>query len=222
MPLEIICDFDGTIARPDTVDELLEALADPAWRQIEESWSRGEIDSRECMARQIALLRGGWRAIERFLDDCVELHESFRPFAAWCARRGVTLRIGSEGIEQVIRYLLEREGIAVDSVWASRLVRRRGGRLALDFSHATGHTRCGAALCKCELLPQRPGAPVRALIGDGRSDFCAAQWADLVFARDTLLDHCTAERIRCIPFESFDRVQAVLEEILTPRARAAS
>jgi len=36
MTMEIICDFDGTVARPDTVDELLEALADPAWRAIEE------------------------------------------------------------------------------------------------------------------------------------------------------------------------------------------
>src|SRR5207248_575930 len=75
--MEIICDFDGTVARPDTVDELLEALADPAWRGIEERWRRGEIDSRECMARQVPLLRGGWTAIARFLDERVTVHPSF-------------------------------------------------------------------------------------------------------------------------------------------------
>jgi 2-hydroxy-3-keto-5-methylthiopentenyl-1-phosphate phosphatase len=71
-------------------------------------------------------------------------------------------------------------------------------------------------------VPRRPAGPARVLIGDGRSDFCAAQWADLVFARDALREHCAAERIPCIPFESFAAVQAVLEEILTPAARAAS
>jgi len=218
MMIEILCDFDGTIARPDTTDELLEALADPAWRAIEERWRRGEIDSRECMARQIPLLRGGWDAIERFLDERVSLEPSFAPFAAWCAGRGIALRIASEGIEQVIRHLLARERVAVASIWASRLERRPGGRLALDFSHASGRTHCGAALCKCELLTRSPRRPIRVLIGDGRSDFCAALRADTVFARDLLLEHCRAERIRAIPFESFETVQAVIETYLASAA----
>jgi len=222
MTIEIVCDFDGTIARPDTVDELLEALADPAWRAVEELWRRGEIDSRECMARQIPLLRGGWSAIARFLDERVALHPSFAPFAAWCASRGIALRIASEGIAQVIHHLLARERIAVTSVWASRLDVRQDGRLALDFSHASGHTRCGASLCKCEVFRPLPGRPIRVLVGDGRSDFCAARWADVVFARATLLEHCRAEQIRCIPFESFDTVRTVIEHYLTPALQRPS
>jgi 2,3-diketo-5-methylthio-1-phosphopentane phosphatase len=222
MTIEIVCDFDGTIARPDTIDELLAALADPAWRAIEERWRRGEIDSRECMARQIPLLRGGWSAIARFLDARVALHPSFAPFAAWCASRRIALRIASEGIAQVIHHLLAREHITVSSVWASRLETGSDGRLSLDFSHARGPTHCGAALCKCEVFRRWPGRPIRALIGDGRSDFCAARWADVVFARASLLEHCTAEGIRCIPFESFDSVRAVLEDLLAPAAQRPS
>src|SRR5207248_206551 len=92
---------DGTVARPDTVDELLEALAEPAWRAIEKQWQRGEIDSRECMARQIPLLRGGWNAIAQFLDERVVVHASFAPFARWCARRGLALRPGHCRTEQI-------------------------------------------------------------------------------------------------------------------------
>ena len=218
MTIEILCDFDGTVARPDTTDELLEGLADSAWRAIEERWRRGEIDSRECMARQIPLLRGGWHAIERFLDERVVLEPSFAPFAVWCATRGIALRIPSEGIEPVIRHLLARERVAVASIWASRLERRPGDRLALDFSHASGRTHCGAALCKCELFHRSPGRPMRVLIGDGRSDFCAARRADVVFAREHLLEHCRAERIRAIPFESFETVRAVIEMNLASAA----
>ena len=219
MTMEIICDFDGTVARPDTVDELLEALADPAWRAIEERWRRGEIDSRECMALQIPLLRGGWTAIARFLDERVAVHPSFAPFAAWCAGRGIALRIASEGIDRVIHHLLTRERIAVSSVWASRLDVAPDATLSLDFSHAGGHTYCGAALCKCETFRPSPGRPIRVLVGDGRSDFCAATRADVVFARAMLLDHCRAEQIRCIPFESFDTVRTVIEQHLTPASR---
>jgi 2,3-diketo-5-methylthio-1-phosphopentane phosphatase len=220
MTTEIICDFDGTVARPDTVDELLEALADPAWRGIEERWRRGEIDSRECMARQVPLLRGGWTAIARFLDQRVTVHPSFARFAAWCASRGIALRIASEGIDRVIHHLLAREHIAVASVWASRLAVGSDGTLSLDFSHASGRTYCGAALCKCETFrpsPARalPVRPIRVLIGDGRSDFCAASRADVVFARAMLLDHCRAEQIRCFAFESFDTVRTLIEHSLT-------
>ena len=214
MAMEIICDFDGTVARPDTVDELLGALADPAWRAIEKQWQRGEIDSRECMARQVPLLRGGWDAIAQFLDERVVVHASFAPFARWCARRGVALRIASEGLDRVIRHLLARERITVDSVWASRLVLQPSGALSLDFSHASGRTHCGAALCKCELFRPATGRPIRVLIGDGRSDFCAAAHADVVFARALLLEHCRTEQIRAIPFERFDTVRAVIERHL--------
>jgi 2-hydroxy-3-keto-5-methylthiopentenyl-1-phosphate phosphatase len=220
--VEIVCDFDGTISRPDTVDRILETLADPAWRAIEEEWARGDIDSRECMARQIPLIRGGWSAIARFLDEQVSLEPSFAAFAAWCASRALPLRIASEGIEQVIRHLLARERITVYSIWASRLLSGADGSLALDFSHATGRSHCGAALCKCEIFRGSPGQPLRVLIGDGRSDFCAAARADIVFARDALLDHCLARRIRCVRFETFETVQKVLERsILRPEFRAA-
>src|SRR5262249_19148443 len=128
--IEIISDFDGTIARPDTVDQILEALADPAWRDVEESWERGEIDSRECMARQVPLIAGGWAAIERFLDRHVRLHPSFPDFADWCGRSGVPLVIASEGLDRVIHHLLDREGVTVPHVWASRLVERPRRKLA--------------------------------------------------------------------------------------------
>src|SRR2546430_16990676 len=97
MTMEIICDFDGTIARPDTVDELLEALADPAWRAIEERWRRGEIDSPECMARQIPLLPGGWNAIARLLDDRDPLHPAFAPVPPWVASHGIHLPLTTQG-----------------------------------------------------------------------------------------------------------------------------
>ena len=68
-PIEVYCDFDGTITRGDTIDVLLERLAHPSWKEVEARWERGEIGSRECMAQQVPLLQGGWAAVEKVLDD---------------------------------------------------------------------------------------------------------------------------------------------------------
>src|SRR5215831_8657091 len=148
--LEILCDFDGTISPVDTVDFLLERLADPSWRLFEDQWIRGEISSRECMAAQIALVRGGWSAIRRALGE-VRLDPGFAGFASWCQESRIPLRVVSEGIEQVIGFLFRREGVLVEDVRAARLVQRPGRSLALRFPPA-GEALCGAGLCKCALF----------------------------------------------------------------------
>lgn len=213
--LEILCDFDGTIARVDTVDVVLERLADPAWRVLEAAWVRGDINSRECMAGQVRLVRGGWPAVTRILDG-VALDRTFAPFVTWCRAQAIPLRVASEGIDRIIRHLLARDGIVVDDVWASELVEGGDGGLSLRFP--TRATACGASFCKCTLFPPAASRPVRVLIGDGRSDFCCAARADIVFACSKLAIHCQQNDIAYFPFEGFDSVARVLGEQLTPLA----
>lgn len=212
----ILCDFDGTIAPVDTVDLLLERLADPSWRLLEEQWVRGEIGSRECMAEQIALIRGGWRGIERVLDE-VEIAPTFAPFAAWCRSRGVPLFVASDGLDRVIAHLLARDGIQVDAVCASQLVESRDSRLSLRFPQMALPTCCGAEVCKCCFFPVTAPGEQRILIGDGRSDFCAAGQADVVFAFSSLSLHCGQNDIPFIPFTDFDGVRELLSQALNPR-----
>jgi 2,3-diketo-5-methylthio-1-phosphopentane phosphatase len=219
--IEILCDFDGTISPIDTVDLLLERLADPAWRLLEERWIRGDIGSRECMSGQIALVRGGWPAIEDVLAG-VTLEPTFADFAVWCRQAGIRLDIVSEGLDRVIRHLLAREGIRVDRISASRLVEHPDGRLSLapapaavmappDAIESSRDARCGAALCKCALFSSAVPRPLRVLVGDGRSDFCCAARADVVFARSTLAIHCRQNDIAFVPFDDFRTVRKRLE-----------
>ena len=48
--VNVVCDFDGTIALEDVTDGLLERFAEPRWRKIEAQWLAGEFGSQECMA----------------------------------------------------------------------------------------------------------------------------------------------------------------------------
>jgi len=209
---EIFCDFDGTITRVDCVDLILEQLSEPGWEEIEERWISGEIGSRQCMAEQVALLSGGWSAIESVLDS-VEIEPSFPDFATWCRASGIRFTIVSDGLDCAIDYILTREGITVDAIIANHLAETDDDRLRLSFPYA--QTDCGSGVCKCRIVDGIATAAKRIYIGDGRSDFCSAGKTDLLFAKNKLLAHCQKEGIACIPFTSFKEVRQVIESAIT-------
>src|SRR5207249_2371116 len=165
-----------------------------------------------------ALVRGGWPAIRRALEE-VRLDPTFAGFASWCRESRIPLRVVSEGIEQVISFLFRREGVLIDEVWATRLVSRPDGGLALRFRRPA-NALCGAALCKCALLSSERRS-LRVLIGDGRSDFCSSRRADLVFACSKLAIHCAQNDIPFLRFTGFDDVRRFLEDRGTLPRRAA-
>src|SRR5882762_10361470 len=97
-----IIDFDGTVAPTDTVDALLERFADPEWRRIEERWVAGEINSQECMAAQLSLVRGGRAALKEFLESVVV--DPFFPAFVRQVSPYADLVIVSDGLDHPIRH----------------------------------------------------------------------------------------------------------------------
>jgi 2-hydroxy-3-keto-5-methylthiopentenyl-1-phosphate phosphatase len=64
----VLVDFDGTIAPTDTTDLLLERFAEPEWHSIEDDWKAGRIGSRECLVRQIDLVRATPTEMDSFMN----------------------------------------------------------------------------------------------------------------------------------------------------------
>src|SRR3954466_4234943 len=83
----VFVDFDGTIASVDTTDLMLERFAAPAWRDIEDDWKAGRIGSRECMVRQIDLVRASPSEMDDFVAG-IEIDPNFPAFAKLCTRLG--------------------------------------------------------------------------------------------------------------------------------------
>lgn len=211
--IEVFCDFDGTITAGDTIDILLEQLALPSWHDVEARWEAGEIGSRECMALQVPLIQGGWNAIHNVLETVVKVDPTFAPFAGWCKQNSIPLRVVSDGIDKVIKHILNREKIVVDTVWANHLVEGENNALSLEFPFAAPISECGSGLCKCKIV-NNSNRPLRVVIGDGRSDFCWSAQADLVFAKSKLRKHCKDNGIHHVPFENFADISACLEGYL--------
>src|SRR2546426_8035694 len=107
MKCRLLVDFDGTIASVDTTDHLLERFAAPAWRDIEEDWKAGRIGSRECMVRQIDLVRASQAEIGEFVAG-IEIDPEFPAFAKLCARLGHDLIVVSDGLDRMVEAALRR------------------------------------------------------------------------------------------------------------------
>lgn len=220
--MRVFCDFDGTIAKVDTTDLVLTRLADPAWEDLEERWTRGEITAAECMRGQIALIGGDDAALDTVLDS-VELADGFAEFVAWCQTNAVPLTVVSDGVDHFIARILSRHGLGHLPVIANRLVgdAALGRRLEQPWSRAG--CAAGSGVCKCQVAARsddRANAPddLMVFIGDGRSDFCVSGRADLLFARDKLAAYA---RSRAMPHHEFSDFHTITTTLAAAHGRLA-
>lgn len=222
--MRIICDFDGTISRRDTTDLVLETLADPGWRALEDEWLAARLSAADCMRGQVALIGGAQGDLDAVLD-AVELDPGFSAFADWCDARGLPVSIASDGVDYFIDRILRRHGLERLDVVANRLAGEAGG-WRLEQPWARAGCAAGSGVCKCAAAG--PAQPARTLVyvGDGRSDFCVSARADILFAKGALADYAAARGQAFHPFETFHDVTAALALMLgaagLPAARAAA
>lgn len=210
----VFVDFDGTIAPVDTTDLLLERFAAPAWRQIEDDWKAGRIGSRECLVRQIDLVRASEREMHEFVAG-IDIDPGFPGFARLCQRLGHSVTVVSDGLDRTIAAVLARHGLELP-FYANRLEWRGGDRWRLAFPHARSDCQALSGNCKCQFTEGEPRR-LRVVVGDGRSDFCVAGRADLVLAKSALLDHCRATAVPHFAFADFHEASRLMADWLETR-----
>ena len=217
----VFSDFDGTVTQADVTDEILTRLADPAWRGVEQEWLRGEIGSRECLERQMALVRASARELNALID-AVPVDPGFAEFYRFTEERALPFYVVSDGFDYVVQRVLSRSGVDGrlrngHHLYASQL-RVRGRRWLTAFPHPAAGCEHGCATCKAGVMKRlgRGHAPV-IFIGDGLSDRFAVEEADLVFAKHELLRYCLGNGIAFDPFRTFADVQARLGRTVDSR-----
>jgi 2-hydroxy-3-keto-5-methylthiopentenyl-1-phosphate phosphatase len=186
--MRVILDWDGTVTERDTQLMALEHFGDPALlAEAEEGLIAGRLTLHECIELEFSGLRAP-------LDEVVGwllAHARIRPGFHELAQRHRPL-ILSTSFEQVIRPVLEREGVDLELVCNSVEPRADGWRPIW---------RDDAVCAECKEVCKRGSLPANGrvvYVGDGWSDRCAALAADRVFARDGL---ATWLRELNVPFE---------------------
>lgn len=218
--VRVYCDFDGTVSVEDATDLVLSRLADPEWQGIEQLWQDGAIGSGECMRRQISLLRATPRQLNEVLDE-VEIDLSFASFVDFCALHSVPVVIVSDGVDYFIKRILGKRALDHLPVIANRLVASfRSGQLSYGLLSPYADSACltAAGVCKCRQLAAV--GEERIYVGDGRSDFCVSDNAQLVFAKGRLAQHCAERDIPFFAYRNFSDVIARLADAV-PRFRGS-
>jgi len=214
----VFCDFDGTITELDVTDCILTQFADPAWMKVEQQWVRGEIGSRQCLERQMGLVRASAKDLIALIDS-VHLDPHFTEFHLFLRRPAIPFYVLSDGFDYVIRRVLRRAGLTGPLGNGSRLfassLRIDDGRLLTSFPHPPVACEHGCATCKPRVMRRlSAGYSPSIFIGDGLSDRFAVEEADLVFAKKRLLEYCRDKGIACIPFETFADIAKGLTGLL--------
>lgn len=221
VPWAVVSDFDGTISLDDATDTILKEFAKDDWQPIEQQWIDGEITARECLLRQTALVRTSRTAIDNLIDT-IEIDRFFPSFAMFCADNKIPLVIVSDGLDYVIKRILDRHGLSHIPSFANHWSLHEDETSALTFPFA--FEGCPAGSCKCERMRKVMGntLPQRVLfVGDGHSDFCAAsRMANVVAAKSALLHHLQSNQLPCVRYENFADVRRILEELLNRKANA--
>lgn len=218
-----VIDFDGTLARKDTVDAMLEKFAPADWEDVEQEWLAGRITAVECMRQQIRMVKADHITIENFFR-AIELDESFLPFYRHVSDFA-RVAIVSDGLDHAIHVATKQADFPDIPSYANRLHFVPDG-IDISFPHLTPQCNAGNGVCKCAVargLSETQGGPV-VLVGDGKSDACLARSADTVFAKSSLLGYCREQGIAHIPFDTFDDVLATVKTWRThlPKQAACS
>ncbi len=222
-PIRFFIDFDGTITTVDVVDLLLERFAAPEWKAVEEEWASGMIGSRECLLRQVALIKASPDELKTLLND-VELDPHFLDFLRFARRSGVPVAVVSDGFDWVIRQVLGRclSDTELESlpVYSNRLV-WEGGKPVVSFGE---EKPCEHACANCKpAIMKRLRGPNETVVfvGDGLSDRFAAKEAAFAFSKGKLSLYCRENNIRHRPYADFKDIREWLAKYADNHAVAA-
>lgn len=212
MSFAVMVDFDGTITATDASYAILDKFGQGDWYSIEERAYAHEITILEALRLQARMVKVSMEEAEAFLKDKIQMREGFREFAQWCSDNKIPIEICSDGFDFTIEVLLKYWGLDWIPYTSNRTVPSEQGT-TIEFPHHRDTCPINAN-CKCSHLERLKGAHDTVIfIGDGTTDECVSKKADLVFARDKLLEICQKEGRECIPWENWSEVFDFVKEL---------
>lgn len=210
----IICDFDGTVTARDTNSTLARRFAPEAFASLEGRLATRELTLREVLASEFANVTVG---LDALLEEALQIpfRAGFAEFLDAADQFGATVVLLSSGFREFIVPMLAREGLAdrVDLLANSISFNGSGGQVA--WRELPTCELCGEPCKRHDVAQLRArhatdGRTV-AFVGDGFSDRCGAESADVVLARDSLARYLDERGLGYQHWEDFDDVMRLLE-----------
>ena len=206
----LVVDFDGTITEQDVLDAIARTFGDmDVYREVDEALDRNGMTLHEVLRREFAPVTAPVEEVVAWVLANSSVRSGFRELVALARDRGWRLVVVSSGFRQFIEPVLEREGVGGVELVANEAEPDPSGWRVRFFDERECET-CGEA---CKRPTVRSIAPEGEIVyvGDGYSDRCAAEDADLVFARRGLEAYLRERHVPYTHFENFHDVIAGLD-----------
>jgi len=200
----VVTDFDGTITVKDTLYNFFEDYAAEEWTKVEQYWTDGKISSKECLLQEFALVRNlSEKLVKSFLEN-VEIDKYFKDFYDFVNSQNIDVYIVSDGVDYFIEAILKKFGVENIKV-VSNHGEFKDNVFYLTFPNDNPHCLKDSGTCKCAVVNRLKNSYKKVIyIGDGVSDYCVADKADIVFAKKRLLEYCIKTSIPHIPYLNFN------------------
>lgn len=206
-PLLIAVDFDGTITLRDTLHVIVDAHGRRgAWDELQPDLRSGRITVEQAMQQQFSTVTASHDEVAALIRSDVGVREGFTDLVAHAADEGHRLVVMSAGFRSVIDLVLGDIGLGHLEVVANDAVfSAEGCQLVWGPDRGDVCVLCDRR-CKRHAIRMRHRGEAIVYVGDGISDRCASQMADVVFARDDLAEHLSGCGVAFTPYEDFHEV----------------
>ncbi|MEH7526263.1 2-hydroxy-3-keto-5-methylthiopentenyl-1-phosphate phosphatase [Bacillus sp. JJ1503] len=208
----IFCDFDGTITNKDNIVNIMRQFAPPEWDAIKDDILGQKVSIQEGVGKLFSLLPSSKKEeiISFVLKDAV-IREGFAEFVQFTREANIPLYIVSGGIDFFVHPVLEAFG-PFEKIYCNE-ADFSGENIRIVFPHECDDdcSNKGCGCCKPSIIRNlASGENTSIVIGDSITDLEAAKLADVVIARDYLIEKCKELNI---PYEPFERFQDCIDII---------
>jgi 2-hydroxy-3-keto-5-methylthiopentenyl-1-phosphate phosphatase len=225
--LKIFCDFDGTVTKKDVwVDALGKFITDKdKFGKLCVDFEKGKITARECIKHELELIDNfNFKTFDSYIEK-QELDEYFPEFVEYCRMNKYGITLLSEGLDYYIKFVLDKFGLKLNYYSNSMVIEdfseSSGSKIKLscEFPYSDENcTYCG--MSKRNILINNTNDyenEISVFIGDGVSDFCVSNYADIVFAKNTLASYCWKNNITYFEYRNFNDIISKLEKLKNKR-----
>jgi len=214
----IVSDFDGTITKEDSNYTLVTVLGNDENTQIEADFFAGKLSNKRAFERHFEVMSISLAEYENFIKTNINIDDGFDRFLEFTHTRSITLIVVSAGFRQGIECVLGEKRLRGVEVFANDL----SGAPYISPTFASKEPDCNKSFgpcghCKRECITAIRNKTNRKIIfiGDGITDRCAVENADIIYAKHTLAEQCDAQGIAYIPYDTFDDITNHMTQLIT-------
>ena len=215
--MRIYSDFDGTIAVHDIGNKLFQKYVGPKALEIVKHYLNGTMTARECLTQECAAVPSVTaKELESFVHQ-FSLDPSFGAFVEFCRHRNIPLVVLSDGLDFYVERLLKKHGHQGLPFYSNHLeFVQQGGvtKMVPSFPYTDAECPLCGNCKRNHLLTFSGDDDIIVYIGDGISDRCPVRFADIVFAKGSLIRYCQDQNVTYHEFRDFTDVMSRLELLL--------